>query len=107
MKYQEHIKKMLEHLIQSNSESNVEECIKALCHGIVGVVAHSVPDHDKMHIVLAGLHDLMQKQACDLHDHVWQQVSHQEEQKEEPVQHHQVDAETFLRDHFHPEHFNG
>ena len=107
MNYQEHVKQMLEHLVKNNDSENVEHCINALCHAIVGVVVHSIPDHDTMHETLIHLHEQMQKQACELHDKVWQQVSHQEEQKEDTAQPQPVDAETFLRDHFHPEHFNG
>ena len=106
MKYQDHVGQMLEHLIQNNNAENVEACVNALCHAIVGVVAHSVPDHDHMHNVLAGLHEEMQKQACELHDTVWQQESHKEEPEEQPAQPQPMDSETFLRDHFKPEHFN-
>lgn len=105
MKYQDHVRQMLEHLVQNNDAKNVEDCINALCHAIVGVVAHSIPDHDAMHETLAHLHEQMQKQACELHDTVWQKESHKDEQEEEK-QPQPMDAETFLRDHFNPEHFN-
>ena len=110
MNYPEHVRKMLEHLVQNNNAKNVEDCINALCHAIVGVVAHSIPDHDAMHTTLIHLNNTMQRAACDLHDSVWQQVSHEEEPEEEepaPVQPQPVDAETFLRDHFKPERFHG
>lgn len=107
MNYQEHVKQMLEHLVQHNNAENVELCVNALCHALVGVVSHSIPDHDAMHETMEHLNEQMQKQACELHSTLHPDGWHKKEPEEEKAEVKTMDAETFLRDHFKPEHFNG
>mgnify|MGYP000550019122 CR=1 FL=1 len=106
MNYQEHVGQMLKHLVDHNTKENVEACVNPLCHALVGVLAHSIPDHDDMHKTMAVLHEQMQSGACDLHSEVFGSKDEpvEEDKPAEPVP---VDAETFLRDHFHPERFHG
>lgn len=101
MNYHDHIGQMLKHLIDNNTKANVDACVNAPCNALVGVLAESISDHDQMHHTLAALHEQMQSKACDLHSEIF---GSKEDHEEEPLQ---VDAETFLRDHFNPERFHG
>jgi hypothetical protein len=93
MDYQEQVQRMVEHLAQDNNPAKRPELVKALASGLVRILA-TIPDHDLMHQAIDGFCKALHIDACHLHSLLSAKTN-------------EVNAETFLRDHFQPEKFHG
>lgn len=97
MTYMEQCLSMAAHLSANKTDVATNELIDALCKTLVATLASSIEDHHKMHSAIAGVYELMQEHACELH----------KQMHPEQNDHNVIDAEDFLRDHFNPGVFHG
>lgn len=88
MDYDQNVREMLTHLEANFSEEDYGRVLKALGMGIAAMMSR-IENHELMHKLIQEFFGAIEMQACDLHTQL-----HPEQEE--------VDAETFLRDHFQP-----
>ena len=97
MDYDKTVDEMLKHLAENFSPERFNLLMQAagFC---ISVLASKIKNHDRMHEVLHDVFGAIEMHACQTHVMANEQPQDDQGDDEPGV----VDAETFLRDHFHP-----